>query len=84
MMHNFNKKFIKNNKKFPRGRVEKASDFDAETGSESPVRAPARAATLCTLCVMACVFVAGTAQKPESVSGQSEPCPIQSDTLTFG
>ena len=48
----------------------KALESDASAGGESPVRAPVRAATL------ACVFVAGTAQMPDSVSGRRGPCPI--------
>ena len=54
----------------------KALESDATAGGESPVRAPVRAATLCPLRVVACVFVAGTAQRSESVSGRRGPCPV--------
>ena len=33
---------------------------------------------------MACVFVAGTAQRPESVSGRRGPCPVYRARETFG
>ena len=45
-----------------------ALESDASAGGESPVRAPVRAATLCPY--------AGTAQRPESVSGRRGPCPV--------
>ena len=55
----------------------KALESDAGAGGESPVRAPVRAATLCPYArLVACVFVAGTAQRPESVSGRRWPCPV--------
>ena len=57
----------------------KALESDASAGGESPVRAPVRAATL-PLRVVVCVFVAGTAQRPESVSVRRGPCPTVQST----
>ena len=55
----------------------KAPKYDANAGGESPVRGPVRAATLCPYVgIMVYVFVAGTAQRPESVSGRRGPCPV--------
>ena len=50
----------------------KALESDASAGGESP---GAGGHTL-PLRVVACVFVAGTAQRPESVSGRRGPCPV--------
>ena len=56
----------------------KAQDFDASAGGESPDRAPVQDGHTLPLRLMACEFVAGTAQRPESVSGRSGPCPVSS------
>ena len=59
-----------------------APESDAGAGGESPVRAPVRAATLCPYVYLtACVFVAGTAQRPESVSGRRGPCPLYTRSI---
>ena len=62
----------------------KALESDASASGESSVRAQVRAATPLPLRVMVCVFMAGTAQRPDSVSGWRGPCPVYRARKTFG
>ena len=61
----------------------KAQDLDASAGGESPVQAPGAGGHTLPLRIMACVFVAGAARRPGSVSGRWGPCPVYRARYTF-
>ena len=67
-----------------RGRVDISAGIRRWCRWREPGSSPGAGGHTLSLRVKACVFVAGTAQRPESVSGRRGPCPVYRARSTFG